>query len=207
MRVLKPGGLFLVVFSHRSFPQKVVKIWRESSSEERLFMVNDFFSAAGFEKPRYFVSQGKMRPAEDKYAGVTPFSDPVFAVYAEKPGRRVDRCPRPQVQEQSGVSVDRETVEARKKKVAETLRCPYCEKELVRYDIPQTPFTEWDSEWVYVCLNQSCPYTQEGWSVMREQGNLGFTYCLMYDPHHDYFRPIPVPSVEAMKRYVVAPRG
>jgi len=29
-RILKPGGLFLVVFSNRMFPEKAVKVWRES---------------------------------------------------------------------------------------------------------------------------------------------------------------------------------
>ena len=38
-RVLKPGGLFLVIFSNRLFPQKAVKIWRQSSEEERLILV------------------------------------------------------------------------------------------------------------------------------------------------------------------------
>jgi SAM-dependent methyltransferase len=206
-RILRPGGLFLVIFSDRSFPQKVVKIWREASSEERLFMVSDFLLAAGFEPPRFFVSEGKPRPADDRYAALTSVSDPVYAAYAEKPGVDPERQQRPRPREQNAATVDRETVEARKKKVHRTLRCPYCDEKLTRYQIPQTPFTEWDSEYVYLCLNQVCPYLLEGWGTMREQGNLGFSYCLMYDPNHDYFRAIPVPSVAAMKRYLVAPRG
>lgn len=206
-RVLKPGGLFLVVFSDRSFPTKVVKIWREANPEERLFLVNDFFLAAGFEPPGFFVSEGKPRPADDKYAAVKSVSDPVYAVYAEKHGGDSERPRRPRPVEDTAVVIDREAVAARKKKVHETLRCPYCEQKLERYDIPQTPFTEWDSEFVYVCVNQRCPYLLEGWAVMREQGNLGFSYCLMYDPNHDYFQAIPVPSVAAMKHYLVAPRG
>jgi len=35
-RILKPGGLFLVIFSNRMFPPKAVKVWRESNEEERL---------------------------------------------------------------------------------------------------------------------------------------------------------------------------
>ncbi len=206
-RVLKPGGLFLVIFSDRFFPQKVVKVWREANPEERLFLVNDFFQAAGFEPPGFFVSEGRPRPADDKYAALTSVSDPVYAVYAEKAGGDPARPRRPHPQEPSRTEIDRATVEARKKKVRETLRCPYCEQKLVKYDVPQTPFTEWDSEYVYVCLNQTCSYLLNGWATMREQGNLGFSYCLMYDPNHDYFRAIPVPSVTAMKHYLVAPRG
>ena len=40
-RVLRPGGLFLVIFSNRYFPEKAVRIWRESSEQERILIVED----------------------------------------------------------------------------------------------------------------------------------------------------------------------
>ena len=46
-RVLKPGGLFLVIFSNRMFPEKAVKVWREAGEEERVLLVEDFFKEAG----------------------------------------------------------------------------------------------------------------------------------------------------------------
>jgi hypothetical protein len=42
-RVLKPGGLFLVIFSNRMFPEKAFKLWRESDEDERVILVDEFF--------------------------------------------------------------------------------------------------------------------------------------------------------------------
>jgi SAM-dependent methyltransferase len=86
-RVLKPHGLFLVIFSNRMFPQKATKIWRESNERERVELVTRFFEYTGrFETPKTFVSSGKPRPKDDKYAHLGIPSDPVYAVYAEKNG-------------------------------------------------------------------------------------------------------------------------
>jgi SAM-dependent methyltransferase len=86
-RVLKPGGLFLVIFSNRMFPEKAVKIWREANEEERVLLVEDFFREAGmFEKPGLFISKGKPRPKVDQYAHLGIASDPLYAVFADKIG-------------------------------------------------------------------------------------------------------------------------
>ena len=42
-RVLKPGGLFLVIFSNRMFPQKAVKVWRELDENQRLIFLQGCF--------------------------------------------------------------------------------------------------------------------------------------------------------------------
>jgi len=47
-RVLKPGGLFLVLFSNRFFPEKVVNIWRKGSEDERVLLVEELFRKATF---------------------------------------------------------------------------------------------------------------------------------------------------------------
>ena len=83
-RILKPGGLFLVIFSNRMFEQKAVKIWRQSGEEERVVLVEEFFNRVGiFTSPQLFVSKGKPRPEDDKYAHLGIPSDPIYAVYAE----------------------------------------------------------------------------------------------------------------------------
>ncbi len=59
-RVLKPGGIFLVIFSNRMFPLKAVRIWKESSEEERVGLVEDFFTRSErFGEALTFVVQGK----------------------------------------------------------------------------------------------------------------------------------------------------
>jgi SAM-dependent methyltransferase len=204
-RILKPGGLFLVIFSNRMFPQKAVKIWRESDENERVILVNDFFDRSGaFETTSHFASKGKPRPKDDKYAGETPVSDPIYAVYAEKMGGTPDRRKRPVMAEAYGEKMDRELLEKRKTQVKETLRCPHCDEKLSKWEVPDNPFCQtWDNEFMYICFNDACPYFVRGWDHMHRQTNQGMSYRLMYNPVKDRCMPIPVPSHQALKDGII----
>jgi len=204
-RVLKPGGLFLVIFSNRMFPEKAVKIWRESSEEERVILVEEFFESAGtFERPREFVSKGKPRPEHDKYAHLGIPSDPVYAVYAEKKGGDRDRKKRPTPNMHFGPSLDPETLEQRKKKVREDLCCPYCGKRMKKWAVPENPFAAtWDNDFMYICFNDACAYYVRGWDHMHSEGNRGTSYRLMYHPEKDRCMPIPVPTPKALREGIV----
>jgi hypothetical protein len=103
--------------------------------------------------------------------------------------------------------VDPAEVERRKQRVGQTLRCPYCDEPLQKWEVSQTPFTQWDTEYMYVCFNDACPYMVEGWEVMRRQGNPGFSYRLVYNPDRNDFLPAAVPSIRALKERVMLPRG
>lgn len=84
-RILKPGGLFLVIFSNRFFPQKATRLWRDSKEGARVELVKGFFrSVSVFEPPEDFLSAGKPRPKDDKYAHLGIPSDPIYAVHARK---------------------------------------------------------------------------------------------------------------------------
>ncbi len=84
-RILKPRGLFLVVFSNRMFPQKAVKIWKDSSEEERVLLVQGFFQESGaFGETSVVVYRDRPRPKGDKYAFLGIPSDPVYAVHARR---------------------------------------------------------------------------------------------------------------------------
>ncbi len=124
-RVLKPGGLFLVIFSNRMFSEKAVKVWREAGEEERVLLVEDFFREAGaFEKPSVFLSKGKPRPKDDTYAHLGIPSDPIYAVYADKKGGDPLRRARPELIVSYGEPLDEETFEARKRAIKQTLLLP-----------------------------------------------------------------------------------
>jgi SAM-dependent methyltransferase len=190
-RVLQPGGVFLVTFSNRFFPEKVVKVWRESGDDERLRMVVDFFVRSGaFEKPGVLVSRGKPRPRDDKYAHLGIPSDPVYAVYADKRGgpgtrRRADE------RRLAGSRFSPEEVARRKRQVKQTLHCPFCDGELTKWEVPDSPFIEWPNEFFYVCFNDECDYFDRGWDSMFAQGNFG-SYRFTYDPLKDTSYPVPV---------------
>ena len=81
-RVLKPGGVFVVTFSNRWFPPKVVRIWEHIHEFERIGLVTEYFLRSGFFKDLGTWSmRGLPRPDGDKYARELAFSDPVYAVW------------------------------------------------------------------------------------------------------------------------------
>jgi SAM-dependent methyltransferase len=204
-RILKPGGLFLVIFSNRMFPEKAVKVWRESSEEERILLVEDFFREAGaFEKTTLFVSKNKPRPEGDKYAQHGIPSDPVYAVYAEKRGGGSSRRQRPQMRFFYGERVDQQELEKRKRQIKATLQCPYCGEKMNKWAVPDNPFeVTWDNEFMYICFNDRCPYYVRGWDHMSREGNRGVSYRLMYHPEKDVCMPIPVPSPKALRESII----
>jgi len=201
-RILKPGGLFLVIFSNRYFQAKVVKIWRHLGEEERIGFVQRLFLDAGmFEEPQLFVSRGRPRPRDDKYAPLGIPSDPVYAVYAAKQGGAGST--RSLTSSLSGgMPYDKEDVEVRKTRVGDTLRCPYCSHKLSRIEVPTTPFTEWPSEFIYVCMNDDCAYFLLGWAKMTEQGGSG-SYRFMYEPTIGNCYSVPVYSRADLKADVI----
>jgi SAM-dependent methyltransferase len=205
-RVLKPGGLHLVIFSNRMFKTKAVKIWRQSDDTNRQIMVEDFFlSANAYGKVSTFVSMGQPRPRDDKYAGLGLPSDPVWAMWADKRG--ATRLSRPVPSPEPSPLPARDVVERRKAEIAKTLCCPYCEEPLGRWDVEPSPFNEWPNEFFWVCFNNDCPYLIQGWSAMASQGSPGFSYRLVYNPDRDRCMPIAVPNVKASREAHITPRG
>jgi hypothetical protein len=204
-RVLKPGGLFLVAFSNRMFSEKAVKVWRDAGEEERVLLVEDFFREAGaFEKPSVFLSKGKPRPKNDKYAHLGIPSDPIYAVYADKKGGDPLREARPELMVSYGEPLDQETIEKRRKAIKHTLRCPHCGEKMLKWAVPDNPFeVTWDNDFMYICFNDECPYYVRGWDFMYREGNRGSSYRLMYNPEKDCCMPIPVPTPRALKESIV----
>ena len=203
-RILKPGGLFLVIFSSRMFEQKAVKIWRQSSEGERILLVEEFFARAGtFTRPQLFESKGKPRPKDDKYAHLGIPSDPIYAVYAEKKGDKRQERPRPTSAASYEYTPDPEELQRRKAAVKHTLRCPHCEQSLLKWAVPQSPFTQWDVDFMYVCFNDECPYLVQGWEVMKQQGNSGISYRFTYNSYRDNCLSVPVPHLHALKEGII----
>lgn len=88
-RVLKPGGTFVVTFSNRWFPPKVVRIWEQIHEFERVGLVMEYFLRSGaFDNLGTYSMRGLPRPRNDKYAGDLALSDPVYAVWGTKTARR-----------------------------------------------------------------------------------------------------------------------
>jgi len=80
--VLRPGGVFILTFSNRWFPPKVIRVWPLLHEFERMGLVLEYFMQSGrFEDLKTFSSRGWPRPVEDKYYPQYATSDPVYAVW------------------------------------------------------------------------------------------------------------------------------
>ncbi|MGB5639589.1 MAG: methyltransferase domain-containing protein, partial [Sedimenticolaceae bacterium] len=85
-RVLRPGGRFIVTFSNRWFPPKVINVWEAIHEFERPGLVMEYFLRDGmFENLETWSIRGLPRPADDKYADRRQDSDPVYAVWGCAP--------------------------------------------------------------------------------------------------------------------------
>jgi SAM-dependent methyltransferase len=69
-RVLKPGGTFVVTFSNRWFPPKVIRVWERIHEFERVGLVMEYFMRSGaYSDLGTYSMRGLPRPRDDKYAG------------------------------------------------------------------------------------------------------------------------------------------
>lgn len=203
-RILKPDGLFLVIFSNRMFPPKAIKLWKESSEEERVLLVKDYFAATElFKNVEFFVSKGKPRPQDDKYAVMNIPSDPIYALFAEKKSPGKPRTKRPRIILPELIMPDKKTIARKKEHVHHTLTCPYCDEKLKKWAVPQNPYTEWDNEFMYICFNDLCSYFLKGFESMQRQGNFGLSYRFMFNPENRSFSPVPVPSETALRESII----
>lgn len=203
-RVLKPGGLFLVVFSNRWFPPKVVRIWEDASEEERIGLVEAYFKeAGGFEDSDYFLSMGLPRPEGDRFFTLGLPSDPVFAVYAEKEGGEAGRPPRHPPRDEARMTVDRAQVEARRARVGETMACPHCGEPLSKWEVPDDPCIDWPNPYLFLCFNDACPFVVRGWRVLWEQGFPGASYRYLYNPETGASTTVPIRSLNDLKPGIV----
>jgi hypothetical protein len=94
--------------------------------------------------------------------------------------------------------VEKDELEQRKSTIKDTLCCPYCGEKLKRWAVPQSIFTEWPNEYLYICFNDNCSYFIDGWGQMANLGR-NCSYRLMYDPLINSCSPFPVVSSSMLK--------
>jgi len=203
-RVLKPGGLFLVVFSTRWFPPKVVRGWEDAKEEERIGMVEEFYRKAGvFGTSEFFVSMGLPRPEDDRYFSLGTPSDPVFAVFAEKDGAPEGRQPRLVLRDPAQIDLDWSAVEARRGNVGETMECPHCQQRLSKWEVPDDPCIDWPNDYLYLCFNDFCPFVVRGWRHMWNQGIVGTSYRYLFNPLKGTSTTVPIRGLTDLRPGIV----
>ncbi|MHC4476651.1 MAG: class I SAM-dependent methyltransferase [Planctomycetota bacterium] len=84
-RVLRQEGYFVLTFSNRWFPSKVVKVWQDIHGFERMGLVLEYFiRSERFKELQTYSVRGMPRPRDDKYFPDLRFSDSIFAVWSQK---------------------------------------------------------------------------------------------------------------------------
>lgn len=82
-RILRPGGIFVVILSDRWFPGKQISPWADLHPFERQGLVlNYFLHEKGFDQLSTESLRGYPRPVEDRYSDQLYWSDPLFVVSA-----------------------------------------------------------------------------------------------------------------------------
>jgi SAM-dependent methyltransferase len=83
-RVLRPGAPFVLTFSERWFPPKVIGVWPMLHPFERLGLVLDYLlRSGGYAALATESARGWPRPADDAYASQFAEADPLYAVWGE----------------------------------------------------------------------------------------------------------------------------
>lgn len=95
-----------------------------------------------------------------------------------------------------------EEMSASEMHVRDSLCCPHCELRLKKWQVPDSPFNEWPSEYQYVCFNDDCVYFKRGWETMTRQGNFG-SYRFMFDPTTGGCHNVVVLSPSALREGIV----
>jgi hypothetical protein len=68
----------------------------------------------------------------------------------------------------------------------------------------ETPLdSSWESDFLWVCLNDDCTYYVEGWAWMMEKYQVHASYRHRIDPTTGQAGPLPVRSPEHLKSHVV----
>ncbi len=80
-RILRPGGIFVIITSDRWFPGKQIVPWADLHPFERQGLVlNYFLHEKRFKQLRTESLRGYPRPAEDRHSDRVSLSDPLFVV-------------------------------------------------------------------------------------------------------------------------------
>jgi hypothetical protein len=84
-RILKPDGYFILTFSNRWFPPKVIKIWQDIHELERIGLVLEYFlKTEKFKDLNTYSIQGLPRPDTDNYFPKLLKADPVLAAWGQR---------------------------------------------------------------------------------------------------------------------------
>ena len=189
-RVLKPGGIFPVACSSVSDPRLAIAGWERMDREEQLRVVTGCFeqderfgriTAHGTRKRRRSEASRKKRPARN-----LPH---VWIVHADRAA------------DGTAEKIPWGTL-PRRDEADDPCVCPYCGDRLKKWQVPHSPFEIecwYETDHLYICFNDGCPYFRRGWDWMWSRMKRNVSYRHMYNPVARKSGPMPVPTYFALK--------
>ncbi len=83
--------------------------------------------------------------------------------------------------------------------VKRTLRCPHCDEPLTKTNAPPNPFSGWESPYLYICLNNACPYYVRSEETLAAQGVPGGAYRFVFDPLREWCGPVATKTLGTLR--------
>ncbi len=194
-RVLKPGAVFLVVYSPVTDEARSHSRWKLMEDQDRLSTVVSSFekgksfgpvTAYGTKKRYRSEASRKHRPVREQAH--------VWIAYAKN---------RTGVGRGEGLSGK---LERPYEEEGDPLQCPYCGDRLKKYEVPHSAYEIdywYEADYLYICFNDECPYFERGWEWMWSKMRRNVSYRHMYNPTTHKSGPIPVPTNYALRDGIV----
>lgn len=79
--------------------------------------------------------------------------------------------------------------------------CKHCGKKLSKIAIPEN--SDWNTEFLFVCMNDDCQYYIRGWEWMKTNFNSISSYRYMINPLTNIDGPIPVFTNTQYKNLII----
>jgi len=198
-RVLRPGAPFVLAFSNLADPDAAIPGWMILDDQEKLSaMVSCIEQIESFGRVSAFGTKKRYRSDASKKRHPVRERPSVWVLYAYK--RQDDHDP----------EVRWGCLPTRQEAREDPHRCLYCGDALKKWEVPHSPFEIdywYDTDFLYICFNDECPYFKRGWEWMWSQLKRNVSYRHMYNPVTGKTGPIPVPTYYALKDGIVEEEG
>ncbi len=194
-RTLKPGGIFILAYSSETDEEFSDSGWKLLNDNDRLAVIDDCFeSTETFGPVKSYRTKKRYRSEANKKKYPQKKLPQFGLVYSYKQSFHVKK------------DFDWGDLPIINEGKANKDHCPYCGGGLNKWEVPHSPFEIdcwYDTDFLYICFNDECPYFKRGWEWMWTSLRRNVSYRYMYHPITGKSGPMPVPTYFALKDGII----
>lgn len=193
-RILKPEGIFIVIFIHPHFSKNMTRMWAMGDDFDHITLIDSFFEYSNaftsFSLASLYYMNSNLEWTKNGIPPDPDVQDYVHVSWAYKedvPEKVIQSAPFPTLEKSK--PINREDI-----RYDENGRpfCPHCGNLMHPYHPPVTVFEiDYGVSEAFVCFENDCDYYKRSRNWMRAQGIPGYTYRFMINPDNGAFGPIP----------------